>query len=107
LMMAAAMFLIMYRAGRRVIDDEETLLLRRGMIMGGVGVMFAICSVHLWNSTYAWLMFYMGATVWIMDQGRVPDEAPDEVEEGAEPKEAARPKPRAAIGDLTAGRARD
>jgi hypothetical protein len=67
-----AFLLILFRVGRRQALDEETILMRRGMMVSLVGIFVAICSVHLWNATFCWLMFFVGSLVWIMDEGEEP-----------------------------------
>ncbi len=43
--------------------------LRTGFVISIVGVFFAICSVHLWNSAYCWLLFLMGSATWMLEKG--------------------------------------
>lgn len=69
--LALGFLLILFRVGRRQGLDEETVIIRRGMIISLVGVLMAIGSVHLWNATFCWLMFLIGSMVWIMDEGEV------------------------------------
>lgn len=111
LLQLAGFVLILWTAGRRRIADEETVLLRRGMIMGLVAVFVAICSVHLWNATYSWFMFMIGGTVWLMDAGRPAlKKGETEASEDVESAEAAakeRPKRRTVIGDLAVAERRE
>lgn len=72
LTLALAFLLILFRVGRRQGLDDETALIRRGMIISLVGIFVAIGSVHLWNATFSWLMFFVGSLVWIMDKGEEP-----------------------------------
>ncbi|MEL6830286.1 MAG: O-antigen ligase family protein [Pseudomonadota bacterium] len=43
----------------------ETASLRRAMVFALVSILFAICSVHLWNAIHSWFMFLIGAMSWI------------------------------------------
>jgi len=109
ILLAAAFIFALYLAGRAPILDEDTVLLRRGYIMGTVGTLAAICSVHLWNFSYSWLMFALGGVVWFIDAGKA---APTDSgggtsdESGAvTPSDGAKipNKPRVIIGDVRYG----
>lgn len=45
--------------------SSETASLRRAMVFTLVSILFAVCSVHLWNATHSWFMFLIGAMSWI------------------------------------------
>lgn len=105
-----AIFLVLWRAGRRIMPTQEHILHRRGMIISIVAVLVAICSVHLWNATYAWLMFVVGCTAWMMEVGDPPGAAATtEAAAKGDPEQAAlaraaRAKRRAVLGDVQAVR---
>lgn len=62
-----AFVLILTKIGKRKFSSEEIVRIRRGMTVSIVGIFVAICSVHLWNATFCWLMFLIGSTVWILE----------------------------------------
>lgn len=59
------MILIMVRAGNSNGPGEMRDSLRRGAIFALLGTCVSIGSVHLWNSSYMWLMFLAGSSVWL------------------------------------------
>ncbi len=58
---------VLARAGRIDYEDGRLTLMRRGITFGLVATMIAICSVHLWNATYTWLIFLIGSAAWLGD----------------------------------------
>jgi hypothetical protein len=68
IMLSTGFFLVLFQAGKQRGLDRETARIRRGMVLSIVGVFVAICSVHLWNATFCWMMFLIGSTVWIGEE---------------------------------------
>ena len=64
-MYAGAFLTGMMRLARAELHDEQLHLFRQGVIFSFVGTMVAVVSVHLWNASYIWLNFLLGATVWL------------------------------------------
>ncbi|ONF96201.1 O-antigen ligase family protein [Sphingomonas jeddahensis] len=64
-LLAAAFVLTIIRIGRHHGADADINAMRRGAIFALVATMIAIVSVHLWNNSYIWLMFMLGAVAWM------------------------------------------
>ena len=65
LLLSIAIYFTLRHVSRPTQLSPETESLRRGMVFALVAILFAICSVHLWNATHAWFMFVLGAMSWI------------------------------------------
>jgi O-antigen ligase len=65
LLLFGAVLAILFGMARRSGPNATTELMRRGVTFAIVATTIAIASVHLWNSTYIWLLFLLGSTVWM------------------------------------------
>ncbi|WP_140418402.1 O-antigen ligase family protein [Sphingomonas mucosissima] len=65
LFLAAAFFLTIWRITRYKHDDQQGRDMRLAVIFSLVATMIAAVSVHLWNNSYIWLMFMLGAVAWM------------------------------------------
>lgn len=45
--------------------DQETSALRTALVFSLIGLGIAICTVHLWNATFQFAMFMLGAGQWV------------------------------------------
>ena len=70
LFLAAGLVWLLVKLGDRRELDQKTSNLRMGMVISLIGLFTAIASVHLWNSTYCWMRFLIGSSVWMLEQGR-------------------------------------
>jgi hypothetical protein len=86
-MLGAAFVLTIVRIGRSHGANADLNAMRRGAIFTLVATMIAIVSVHLWNNSYIWLMFMLGAVGWMTH----PDHAAAASSEPAEPAPDAAP----------------
>lgn len=66
LMLAGALIIITKRIGAAQLPTESLRLARQGMVFSLIGFATAIISVHLWNASYVWFCFLMGACAWPM-----------------------------------------
>ena len=64
-MLAGSIIIILDRSRKNISDNKDIIFLRRGATFSIIATMIAITSVHLWNATYVWFMFIVGATAWI------------------------------------------
>lgn len=64
-MLTASIIIILRRVGAAQFKSQDMILLRRGALFSIIGTMTAIVSVHLWNATYVWFIFLIGATAWM------------------------------------------
>lgn len=64
-MLAGACIWILTSISNREGPTVELDKMRRGAIFSIVGTMVAIVSVHLWNNSYVWFMFMLGAISWM------------------------------------------
>jgi len=60
--------------------------LRIGLVISLIGLFTAIASVHLWNSSYCWMMFLVGSSVCLLNEGR--DKREIQIEKAAKQREA-------------------
>jgi hypothetical protein len=63
----AAFALAILRAALRKGLDAADAAARTGLLTVLVATCVAIASVHLWNATYCWFLFLLGATGWAAD----------------------------------------
>lgn len=64
-LLAAACIIVLLRMSKRHGPSHQLDMMRRGAIFSMVGTMVAIVSVHLWNNSYVWFMFMLGAISWM------------------------------------------
>jgi hypothetical protein len=74
------------------------LAARKGLLIVLAGIAFSISTVHLWNATYAFLIFLFGSAAWITDA----DAAETSGEAEAGDSSPASPRRRAVLGDTHA-----
>ena len=67
LALTASYLIIMTRAGKIKDLVESDRNLRDGLMTSFVGIMVAICSVHMWNATFCWFMFIIGSSVFFLN----------------------------------------
>lgn len=72
LALAAAILIIVTRVGKAGNLDVTQRDLRTGLVISIVGVLVAIGSVHLWNASFAWVMFLIGSAVWLAEGSATP-----------------------------------
>ena len=65
ILLAAAFVLSIWRIAHHPETDPERRDMRRGVIFSLIATMIAAVSVHLWNNSYIWLMFALGAVSWM------------------------------------------
>jgi hypothetical protein len=103
----AAFFVMMWRIGKAPLTSPELIDARAGLLIALGGVMLSICTVHLWNATYCFLMFLLGAGAWLIDQRDAPAAEAAAPARRADPfaaaaRPAAAPRRTPAIGAETA-----
>ena len=67
--LVAAIAFVLFAVSRREGLSKELRNTRRGLVFSIVATMIAISSVHLWNASYCWFMFLIGASVWLSREG--------------------------------------
>ncbi len=67
-LLGAAIAFVLYPMMARKVESIQTRDIRTGLIISLVGIFLAISSVHLWNATYCWLIFLIGAGVWVFNE---------------------------------------
>lgn len=65
LLLAGAFVLTVWRIAHRSRGDVAERNMRLATIFSLVAIMIAAVSVHLWNNSYIWLMFMLGAATWM------------------------------------------
>ncbi|MQQ09578.1 hypothetical protein GFB49_14005 [Epibacterium sp. SM1979] len=58
----------LWRTARIKIDDRDLNRLRRGHLIGLVGLMMTLVTVHIWGTVAVFVMFYLGAGAWIFER---------------------------------------
>ena len=48
-------------------NDPKMASYRLAYIFGLIGFMLSLCTVHVWNATYVFLIFFLGSCVWMRD----------------------------------------
>ena len=70
--LAIAILLILFRAAGQKGRDQAWESCRMGWIVTIVGTAVAACTVHLWNNTFGFFMFVVGAGAWLMERPKAP-----------------------------------
>ena len=65
---AFAILFIVVKASARRNMTPEWIRCRMGWIVTVAGAAIAACTVHLWNNTFGFFMFFVGAGVWLLDR---------------------------------------
>lgn len=63
---------------------------RLGYLVAIGGLMLSLCTVHVWNATYVFSLFFLGAGVWMRDYVVPEEDAPDTQSLESEEEEAPR-----------------
>lgn len=71
----ASLFVLMYQIGRKNIADPSIAAMRVGVNMSLAGTLFIGATVHLWGPVYIWLWFFLGASIWLLDDHPTEEEA--------------------------------
>ena len=75
-----------YRVLRVKIPNDELRALRLGYAVSLIGILFTLATVHIWDAMNAFIMFYIGAGVFLyinpsneaaVDENHIPDPQPD------------------------------
>jgi len=72
-------------------NDPKMASYRLAYIFGLIGFMLSLCTVHVWNATYVFLIFFLGSCVWMRDY-TAENAAP--LEEGDAPQQGRRRSPK-------------
>jgi O-antigen ligase len=83
-LMMAAIYFIIRDVVKAKLTTPEHLNIRLGWMFTLVSMFVAICSVHLWNATYCFLFFLLGAGLWMAD---VDDSIKDNADSPLKPEE--------------------
>jgi hypothetical protein len=73
---------------RRQDLSAEDAQVRNAYVVSAVGLFFTLCTVFVWGSTAVFVMFYIGAGVWLAEAGRVPEKL-----SAAEKRQAGKARP--------------
>ena len=74
-LLASVFMLTLFRASMGGTAGDDEAAIRLGYVFAVVATMVAIVSVHLWNNSYIWLMFVLGAGGWLVEAARPRNEA--------------------------------
>jgi hypothetical protein len=69
LALAAAVLSLFLALGRRTLDDPLEAACRKGFLVSLAGLCVALGTVHAWNAVFAFLMFFLGSSVWMLEAG--------------------------------------
>ena len=72
ILLGLAICLLCRAVARRIkrTGNEMERFIARGWIMSLIALSLLACTVHLWNSVYAYLFFFLGAAGWMADPAR-------------------------------------
>lgn len=91
-MLAAAILLILFRAGRPRNLPEITAQIRRGLIISIVALIVALWSVALWRVSYCWFFFLVGCAHWLTELETRPRQTQDPVNPTDPVEQSQRPR---------------
>lgn len=87
-LLMAAFFLQARGVGKLESRDPLVNRCKTGWLMALGGICIALCTVHLWNATYCYLLFLLGSGAWMLDHS----DPPEEIDMPAVPEAPKRPR---------------
>jgi hypothetical protein len=72
LLMIASFLVLLTQVGRARHGDPRVRNFRKGFMIAVVGLFVGICTVHLWNATYTYMLFLLGSGMWLANGSRPP-----------------------------------
>jgi hypothetical protein len=82
LFLALAYISILRRIGKAQHVKPSLNMLKKRLIFTIIGISVSICTVHLWNATYALFVFLLGSGIWLTEAtDKTSGNASDEVDE--------------------------
>lgn len=100
---------ILIRVGRVDLRGDPRLeAVRKAYLMGVAGLFLSMCTVHLWNATYVYMVFLVGSGVWFLDHRFEDGDTPESDDEDQTGHRRGRRAPRQGRADRArpAGRTR-
>jgi hypothetical protein len=76
-LVAAILLVIAGATGQRG-RSSEWIRCRTGWIVTIAAIAIASCTVHLWNNTFGFFIFFIGAGTWLVDRARLPADDQEE-----------------------------
>ena len=67
LFLALAYFSILRNIGISRLQNPGLITLKKRLLFTIIGISVSICTVHLWNATYALFMFLLGSGLWLLE----------------------------------------
>ncbi|MEH6525477.1 MAG: O-antigen ligase family protein [Sneathiella sp.] len=67
LFLAFGFSIIIRRIYKLKISDTWLSNCRKGILFSIIGIFLSLCTVHVWNATFCYLMFLVGSSVWLID----------------------------------------
>jgi len=64
--------LILNRTAKKKIESKLVNNIRRGYLYSILGMFLSLCTVHVWNTSYAYFLFLVGSGVWIFANYKEP-----------------------------------
>ena len=80
ILLVAAVIGLMIQLGRRKFKDRQLANIRMGVNMSLLGTIFIGATVHLWGPVYIWLWFFIGASMFLLNDAgeEAANEAPED-----------------------------
>jgi O-Antigen ligase len=67
LFLALAYASILRNIGKSKLQNAGRIALKKRLLFTIIGISVSICTVHLWNATYALFMFLLGSGLWLLE----------------------------------------
>ncbi|MBV5338799.1 MAG: hypothetical protein J0665_04460 [Deltaproteobacteria bacterium] len=64
--LAAGILQLLSKVGKQTFSSMTMQSIKKGWLFSLIGLIIAGCTVHFWNSLYAWFFFLLGSGVWII-----------------------------------------
>jgi hypothetical protein len=78
LFLVAAILLVIAGATGQRGRSDEWIRCRTGWIVTIAAISIASCTVHLWNNTFGFFLFFLGAGTWLVERANAPVEEREE-----------------------------
>ncbi len=65
-LLASAILQLLFKVGKQTFSSTTMQGIKKGWLFSLIGLIIAGCTVHFWNSLYAWFFFLLGSGAWIV-----------------------------------------
>jgi hypothetical protein len=75
-------YFVLRDIGKAKLVSRDLMNIRLGWMFAIISMFIAICSVHLWNATYCFMIFLLGGGLWMADVDDRPEQENEQANKG-------------------------